>query len=55
MYIHVLISCGTGYGLRFPTEIYGNKRRQRFSTKAYRKLVLFLQKSPEISGSLWEF
>ena len=45
---------GTGYGLRFPTEIYG---RKWFSTKTFRKPVLFLQTSLKISGNLllWEF
>ena len=43
---------GTGYGLRFSTEIYGSKR---FSTNTYRSLALFLQKSPKISGNLQEF
>ena len=42
----------TGYGLRFSTEIY---RSKRFSTNTYRKLVLFLEKSPKISGNLREF
>ena len=38
-----------GYGLRCSTEIYG---RKRFSWNTYRKLALFLPKSPETSGSL---
>ena len=41
----------TGYGLRCSTKIYG---RKRFPTNTYRRLVLFLQKSPETSGSLRE-
>ena len=47
---------GLGYGVRAPV-FYGNLREQtgekRFSINAYRKLVLFLQKSPKTSGSLW--
>ena len=42
-----------GYGLRFSTEVCGSGR-ERFSTKTYRKLLLFLQKSPKVSGSLRE-
>ena len=46
----------TGYGLRFSTTTYGSKReKQRFSTNMYRKLVLFLQRSPNISGNIREF
>ena len=46
---------GTGYGLRFSTEIYGNKRGEMaFQETASRKL-LFLQKYPKISRSLREF
>ena len=33
----------------------GNKRRKQSSTKAYRKLVLLLQKSPKVSGNLRDF
>ena len=42
----------TGYGLRFSTEANG---RKRFSTNTYRKLILFLLKSPKVSGDLREF
>ena len=38
------------YGVRAPV-FYG---RKRFSTKTYRNIVLFLQKSPETPGSLRE-
>ena len=41
----------TGYGIRFSTEVYG---RKRLSTNTYRKPVLFLQKSPKVSGNLRE-
>ena len=49
--LHIREDLSTGYGLRFSMEIYG---RKRFSTNTYRKLVLFLQKSAETSGSLRE-
>ena len=47
------------YGVRAPV-FYGRpstgaNRRKRFSTKTYRKLVLFLQKSSKVSGNLREF
>ena len=42
------------YGVRAPV-FYGSKQENRFSTKAYRKFVLFLQKSPNISGNLRDF
>ena len=51
---HIREDLSTGYGLRFSTEIYW---RKRFSTNTYRKLVLFLQKSPKstnTSRSVWD-
>ena len=45
----------TGYGLRRSTEIYRSKREKRFPTNTCRKLVLFLQKSPKVSGNLRGF
>ena len=41
-----------GTGSSFLRKIYG---RKRLSTNTYRKLVLFLQKSPKVSGNLQEF
>ena len=46
------------YGVRAPV-FYRNLREQTgengFLRLTYRNIVLFLQKSPKISGSLWEF
>ena len=54
MYIHVYIYIYTYI-------LYGNLReqaeenvRKQFSTNTHRKLVLFLQKSPKVSGDLRE-
>ena len=35
-------------------ESYGSTREKRFSTKTHRKLALFLQESPKVSGNLRE-
>ena len=45
----------SGMGSGFLRKSAGTNGRERFSTKAYRKLVLFLQKSSKISGNLREF
>ena len=50
--IIVIMSAGTNGIIRRST---GTTGRKRFSTKAYRKLVLFLHTSPTISGDLREF
>ena len=50
------INLSTGYGLRSSTEIYGSKRENRcFPINTYRKLVLFLHKSPNVSRNMREF
>ena len=46
---------GLEYGVRAPV-FCGNLREKTVSTNTYRKkLVVFLQKSPKISGNLREF
>ena len=52
MKLATYLSTGTGSGfLRKPTGANGSKR---FSTETHRNIVLFLQKSPNISGNLRE-
>ena len=46
------LSTGTGSG--FLRKSTGANGRKRFSTKTHRKLVLFLQESPKVSGNLRE-
>ena len=46
------------YGVRAPApcgKSTGANGRKRFSTNMYRKLVLFLRRSPKISGNFREF
>ena len=44
-----------GMGSGFLRKSTGANGRNQFSTNTYRKLVLFLQKSPKVSGNLREF
>ena len=48
---------GTGYGLRFYTEIYGSKREKIVFHEYLQEacFVLIVQTSPKISGNLQEF